>query len=285
MRTKSKFQILQIIIRDILKIDWNKTDQSTPHTKPLISLIIAINLMPNSRMTRVWIGQPCRASIRKWTARSSSTATSQSVMQHWLLNLGSRASSSKGIRCRFRSRHIQISRHSRFRVHLDINQSHLSRGPRLTPWGSRQDCRIERGYLRSIVPIASSWTKNSFWAKLPKSPSCSVIWIQARDKMCLRSKYNQIRCKDGSTQSTFTRKWTELITPLATSLAPWKPWTSERLQCPSSSGPCFVEACSLSKQGLHIRAPRNIRLIRIIFNNKTIIKIIRRIQNRRFKKS
>ena len=286
MTTKSsKSQILWIIIRDIFKIDWNTTDQSTPHTKPLISLIMAINPTHSSWMTRVWISQPCRASIRKWTARSSWMATSRSVLRQELLNLVSRASSSKGTLRRCHSQHIQISRRSRFRAHSDINQSHLSRGLQLTPWGSPQGCRIGRGYLRSIVPIASSWMKNSFWAKLHKSPSCSVIWIQARDKMCSRSKYNQTKCKDGSTRSTFTHKWTELITPPATSPAPWKPWTSEPLHCPSSSGPCFVEACSLSKQALHIRALRNIHLIRIIFNNKTIIKIIIRIQNRPFKKS
>ena len=246
---------------------------------------MAINPTHSSWMTRVWISQPCRTSIRKWTARSSWMASSPPVLRQELLNLASRASSSKGTLRRCHSQPIQIRLRSRFRAHSDINQSHLSRGPQLTPWGSPQGCRIGRGYLRSIVRIASSWMKNSFWVKLRKSPSCSVIWIQARDKMCLRSKYNQTKCKDGSTQSTFTHKWTEPITPLATSHAPWKPWTSEPLHCPSSSGPCFVEACSLSKQALHIRALRNIPLIRIIFNNKTIIKIIRRIQNRRFKKS
>ena len=285
MTTKSKSQILWIIIHDIFKIDWNTTDQSNPHTKPLTSLIMAINPTQSSWMTRVWISQPCRARTRRWTARSNWMAASQLVLRQELLNLVSRASSSKGIQCRWHNQHIQISRRSRFRAHSDINQSHLSRGLQLTPWGSPQGCRIARGYLRSIAQIASSLMKNSFWVKLPKSPSCSVIWIQAKDKMCSRSKYNQIKCKDGSTRSTFTHKWTELITPLATSHAPWKPWTSEPLHCPSSSGPCFVEACSLSKQALHIRALRNIRLIRIIFNNKTIIKIIRRIQNRRFKKS
>ena len=221
--TKSKSQISRIIIRNILKIDWNKTDQRTPHTKSLISLIIAINPMRHSWMPRVWKSQPCRTSARKWTARSCWMAPLQSAMQQQLLNLVSRASSSKGTRCRCHSQHIQTSQRSRFWVHSDINQSHRSRGPQLTPWGSPQGSRIERGCLRSIVQIASSWMKNSFWVKLLKSPSCSVIWIQARDKMCLRNKYNQIKCKDGSTRSTFTHKWTELITPLATSHAPWRP--------------------------------------------------------------